>query len=726
MKLNKFLLEEHQVDVSRNQITINNKVHSLPPRVIAVLCMLAEKQGEVIHIEDLMQTVWEGRVVSANTLQRCISQLRKALNDDASTQRVIKTHSKKGYSLEIPLTPLKPLESEVNDSQINGSELNKPGLTSSGLINSSQEAREPKTVWLISSAILGCLAIALFFWINLSNESNMGALEVNQGLAPLITVTPITSTDDWESAASFQMQGDYIIFQRHIDDCYSNIWLKDISTSKERKLTVKKGIFGKPSWSPDGRYITFTERNSCRQLQTTDELCWSVNSINIIDALSAPQKPAIKVECRSIPTWQPKWLPDGSISFLTENDGNASIQVYSPKTQSIDTLYRESDNYAYDYDFSVAKESFAVLGLNKNHDHTLSVLDVAGNLLSISRIKLPSDFPTDRPLGVQYHSSGEYLIASGVGFVYRLDFDGEISEINLGGRKNLAELSIHPNGQSFVATEFIADTDTILLSKTLIETNERIMNLDIHRLARSNLSDDQPIFQPGGSLIAFTSNRAGNRQIWLSNGEVRQLTKSTQELQSKTIRWSPDGKNISGVIENKVHIWQLDGTYQIINSKLGIESILQWISFDEMLVTAIVNGQSTLHSLNIKTKTMKNLGLKNIIWANYDDKGLLIYLDRNGKLWRGLEKPKEIARLRNQLEQPSVVLRKGVLYGLNNARQLWSYNIASHSFKILVGLPESTRYLSDYNGEDFLITNMAQLKKDLISIEIKRRKNQLN
>lgn len=686
MKTNNFSIEQHHVDVPRNLISINGQIDRIPPKAIALLCLLAENQGEVHSIEEIMKTVWEGRVVSSNSLQRCISQLRKALNDDAQTQRVIKTHSKKGYSLEIPVTHLNSSSSKASDLK--------------------QQNVKPNIFWSILLITLLVLIISAAYWFQPLPEKHQH-----------IEVSPITSSDDWEAGASYEPRGRFIVFQRYIDNCYSNIWLKEISSKKEKQLTDKKGVYGKPSWSNDGNHLTFTERNTCKTSQINQQYCWSVNTLSLLDAITSPQTPLKRVECQNNPTWLAKWLPTGDISYLTENDGNTMVQIYSPKTQEVISLFEDPNSYTYSYDFSVENETFAILSLNGKNDHILRILSLTGQVISKAFIKLPPNFPRVNALNIQYHPSGEYLLVSSDSGIFRLDIEGTLSKIDIGGRRNLTDASFHPNGQLFIATEIVADTDIVLLSKTLFKQNKEILALGGYKLARSNLSEDMPKFQPLGESVAYTSNRSGIRQLWLFNKVSVQLSQGEYGLQSKKIAWSPTGTMIAGVSENKVQIWQLDGQYQKFETKTHIESVMQWYSVNELLVTAIIDGHSTLHTLNIKTNTMKSLGIKNTIWANYNDNGQLFYLKRNGKFWQNAIKPIEIPKLNNQFEQPSAVYNSGKLYGINNARQLWVYSITNDTFEVISTLPESVRYLSDFNGNDFLITQMEQLKKDLLLIK---------
>jgi DNA-binding winged helix-turn-helix (wHTH) protein/Tfp pilus assembly protein PilF len=64
-----------------------------------VLVCLAEHQGELVTKEQLIRAVWADTFVTDDVLTRCISELRKALNDDPKQPRFIETIPKGGYRL---------------------------------------------------------------------------------------------------------------------------------------------------------------------------------------------------------------------------------------------------------------------------------------------------------------------------------------------------------------------------------------------------------------------------------------------------------------------------------------------------------------------------------------------------------------------------------------------------------------------------------------------------
>ena len=71
---------------------------ALRPQALAVLKLLAARPGALVSKDDLMAAVWPNVAVTDDSLVQCITEIRKALGDDAHT--VIKTVPKRGYVFE--------------------------------------------------------------------------------------------------------------------------------------------------------------------------------------------------------------------------------------------------------------------------------------------------------------------------------------------------------------------------------------------------------------------------------------------------------------------------------------------------------------------------------------------------------------------------------------------------------------------------------------------------
>lgn len=701
MERKDFLVGQHRIDVERNQITVDGQTHSVTPKAMTVLCVLADHQGDVVSFERLMALVWPNTVVSTNTLQRNISQLRKVFGDDSQKQAVIKTHSKRGYSLELHI---RDLTTECDHNTNNAASI------STNLADDEAVSLTPMNLrWkaFVTSIVATLITAFVVFW----PSADLGT--------DVVGITPITSTDALESNGSYDRKGTFVVFQRHIDNCRSHIWIKDVSTHREWQLTKDPGVYTKPSWSFDGNHIAFTQRNQCNTEALQEPMCWSVNTISVLDAATAPQAPTVRVDCQNHPAWLAKWLPDGRITYLLEEEGKPSIQVFDPKTTKSSMLFSSPDKYTYQYEYSPNKPIFAAVSVDNHHQHVLETFAMDGTLLSSADIQLPADFPTDTALNVQFNPTNDALLLSANSSIYKLEIDGSVTVLDNGGRNNLRDVSMHPSANSYLATEVTADTDNILITQPDMVKSDAILDLSAFTLSRSNRGDDYAKFQPNGQLIAFTSTRTGKRQIWLhSNGEVVQFTDLKSGVQTRQIAWSPDGQHLAAISANQVAVWSLDSKVEKLITEHKIEDILQWRNNSELLVNARTEGVLKLYRLNRHTGAMTDLRLSNVRWANESEKDGLIYLDDKGRVWQHNQTVALIKPLTNQLEQPVLTYNRGKLYGINHHRQVWSYSIAQQRFNTLATLPKSSRYISDYNGEAFLITVMTQLKKDLIAIHI--------
>ena len=92
------------VEPSLDRITGAGRDIKLEPRVMKLLLRLAERPGSVVSVNELLDSVWAGVVVSPESVYQYVAQLRKALGDDADQPRYIATVPRKGYRLIAPVT----------------------------------------------------------------------------------------------------------------------------------------------------------------------------------------------------------------------------------------------------------------------------------------------------------------------------------------------------------------------------------------------------------------------------------------------------------------------------------------------------------------------------------------------------------------------------------------------------------------------------------------------
>jgi len=69
----------------------------ITPKSLSLLCLLAERAGQVVSKEEIFQKVWSDVTVSDSALTSCIQELRSALRDSVRQPRFIETVHRRGY-----------------------------------------------------------------------------------------------------------------------------------------------------------------------------------------------------------------------------------------------------------------------------------------------------------------------------------------------------------------------------------------------------------------------------------------------------------------------------------------------------------------------------------------------------------------------------------------------------------------------------------------------------
>ena len=108
-----FLLGPWRVQPNQNLIDDGESPIHLEPKVMEVLCFLAQHQDEVVSRNELIDEIWKGTYVTDEVLSRAISVLRSQLDDDRKNPSYIVTIPKAGYRLIMPVTPIQADEDQV-------------------------------------------------------------------------------------------------------------------------------------------------------------------------------------------------------------------------------------------------------------------------------------------------------------------------------------------------------------------------------------------------------------------------------------------------------------------------------------------------------------------------------------------------------------------------------------------------------------------------------------
>ena len=101
------------LDTGRLTLLRGGKVQAVEPQVFDLLRLLAENAGRVVTRDEIVETVWQGRIVSESAISARIAAARKAVGDDGKRQAVIRTVSRRGlmFVAEVAGSPPAPAAS---------------------------------------------------------------------------------------------------------------------------------------------------------------------------------------------------------------------------------------------------------------------------------------------------------------------------------------------------------------------------------------------------------------------------------------------------------------------------------------------------------------------------------------------------------------------------------------------------------------------------------------
>ena len=88
---------EYSLDSSRRELRCGVEAVAVEPQAFDLLLYLIQNRHRVVSKDDLIASVWKGRIVSESTLSSQITMVRHAVGDDGDRQLLIGTLARKGF-----------------------------------------------------------------------------------------------------------------------------------------------------------------------------------------------------------------------------------------------------------------------------------------------------------------------------------------------------------------------------------------------------------------------------------------------------------------------------------------------------------------------------------------------------------------------------------------------------------------------------------------------------
>ncbi len=103
-----FLFGDYTLDIDRRELHRGSEPIAVEPQVFDLLIYLVQNHHRVVSKDDLIATVWEGRIVSESTLTSRINAARKAVGDSGEDQKLIRTIARRGFRFVGAVRPQSP------------------------------------------------------------------------------------------------------------------------------------------------------------------------------------------------------------------------------------------------------------------------------------------------------------------------------------------------------------------------------------------------------------------------------------------------------------------------------------------------------------------------------------------------------------------------------------------------------------------------------------------
>jgi Tol biopolymer transport system component/DNA-binding winged helix-turn-helix (wHTH) protein len=480
----------------------------LQEQPLAILRALVARPGEMVSREELVQLLWKGNtnVDFDPSLNKAINRLRESLGDSAETPRFIETLSRRGYRFigKIEVLP-------------------KPNGGTNPL-----RARRKFAAWTVASA--ACVFTAAFVYHRIRPPVE----------TPALTTVPFTAYMGWEICPTFSSDGSQIAFAWNGNPESGSkgfdLYVKVIGSENLLRLTHHPSERICPAWSPDGRQIAF------------NRISGADTGLYVVPALGGPERKLRSIRVPFGSTAPISWSPDGkSIAFVDflPPDDNFRINLLSVETLESKQISHPAECInGWLPAFSHSGKQLAYVCLLKSEIKEFGIYTVP---VSGGPPRLVTRFTTgvSWPQGIAWTANDKKLILSRP----RFGEDFELDEVALADGL-LRKLSF---GQDALYPAISAKGDKLAFAVAPYQHVD-IWRKDLSnpeaaavKMVSSTHGQDVPQYSPNGRHIAFTSNRGGTWEIWMSDAEGTDLVKLSDVRSSDAIyaRWSPDSQKIA-------------------------------------------------------------------------------------------------------------------------------------------------------------------------------------
>ena len=508
----------------------------LPGQSFQILKMLLDRSGELVSRDDLHKALWPSDtfVDFEHGVNAAVNRLREALGDSADCPSIIETLPRRGYRFIGTVNPPPPET--------------LPEILPNVLGNADSTSEFPAPVdttsrinWTKVSA--SALLVLAFATAGIFSYRRAWPRVDQHAMTPI----PFTDYPGFESCPAFSPDGSQISFAWTGDPTAkakgSDLYVKVIHGENLLRLTHHPSDWICGTWSPDGTQIAFYRVTG----DGTD------TGIYLIPALGGSERKLRSTKGGWGISWSAdgKWIaypddtaPGGPAGDVLSTDPSRIYVLSAETLESRQIPHAEECLVEQEPVFSHSGDRLAYVCLLKTNDFEFGIYSLS---LSDSTPKLLAKLTTGwaHPLGIAWAADDKSIIISRP----RLGNDFELDEVTLtdGVFRKL------PFGQDACCPAISNKGDRLAYSLSS-NGHPDIWRKDLWhpeaagiKLISSTYANFGPRYSPDGMHIAFSSNRGGAWEIWMSDADGTNLVRMSDSKSSiaGAARWSPDSRKLA-------------------------------------------------------------------------------------------------------------------------------------------------------------------------------------
>ena len=167
-----------ELDCTRRELRREGVLVELQPRVFDLLVYLASQRNRAVDKDELQDAVWPGMVITETALTRAVMKARKAVGDDAASQKVIRTLHGHGYRFVADLLPAGQTEPAAAQAVVAKAGRSAVPARQAAVAAAQGETAPVRIPWLPIALLVALAAAALGWWQFRGAEPAAGELRL--------------------------------------------------------------------------------------------------------------------------------------------------------------------------------------------------------------------------------------------------------------------------------------------------------------------------------------------------------------------------------------------------------------------------------------------------------------------------------------------------------------------------------------------------------------------